>query len=271
MIRGENTAGRRGGAPARDSGVPPEPEYLAAVEAKLSELAGTPLILSPRDWERVRRWRARAIPIEVVRRALDDVLGGDRERNNDAAIRSPRSLAYCERAVEQRFQSQRDGAIGRRGAPPPRPSRVRTALSALARQALAAALAASRSAPPAPALAAPLRALAAALRSASRAAGGEDPLRAVAPLLIQAEEDLHAGFRLALGESWETICDAERLRLGETLARMTPQAARRTTEASALRRLREQLAVPAFDPAALHARLGARGAAAARRPRPAGA
>lgn len=284
------TSGRRAGAPT--PGLPPESEYVAAIEARLSELASAPLILSPRDWERVRGWYRRAIPIEVVLRALTDALGrpaalsppapaespatskARRRRGARAAAdieggfpglhRRPYSLAYCERAVEQRWKSQREGAVGRSTPSGPGSARVRSVVHELAREVVAAARTA-RLNPSHRSLAPILRGLAGRLRTAARTLGaGADPVGEAAAALLQTEAVLHIDLRTALAGEWDRLCEEEGRRLGARLAHMNRAAARTTIEASVLRRTRAELGIPPIDPGALHARLLSRSAGRAR-------
>jgi hypothetical protein len=244
---------------------PDEPGYLAAVEARLAELAGAPLVLSTRDWERVRRWRQRGIPLAVVLRSLGDVLGG---RPPEEAPERARSLAYCERAVEQRWKSAREGQVGRpaRHAVAPA-SRLRAALRSLARDAAGAACRAALPGSGVAAAAAPLRRAAERLRAAARALPPQgDPMEKISAAVLEADAALRRDLRSALGPEWERRLVDERHRLGARLHSMTPAAARTTLEAAALARLRRELGVPAFDPGALHARL--QGAPRARLTRP---
>jgi hypothetical protein len=225
---------------------------MAAVEERLAEMRGAPLVLSSRDWERVRRWRERGIPLTVVLRALGDVLGPSTAPEGGGPPRL-RPLAYCERAVEQRWKSQRDGVVGKSGAARPTPARLRTALRGMAREAHAAARHARKSAP---ALARPLVDLALRLRDiAGRITLETDPLQAASPLLLQAETDLRAALRGVLAETWESLVRRERERLAGRLQHMSLEAARATAESALVARLRRELGVPTFDPGALHARL----------------
>jgi hypothetical protein len=266
----------------RQPDLPPEAAYVAAIEARLSELSNAPLILSPRDWERVRGWYRRAIPLDVVLRALSDALarppappshpapataaaspGRSRRRvfADDAGSafpglhRRPYSLAYCERAVEQRWKSHREGGVGRDTAAGPAPARVRSALHELAREVTAAARTAR--ADPSRRPAAPvLRALAGRLRTAARSVRTDaDPFAGTAAALLQADAALRGDLRAALAGEWETRCDEEHRRLSPRLAHMNRDAARTTIEAAALQRSLTELGVPPIDPGALQARL----------------
>ncbi|MEE9219117.1 MAG: hypothetical protein V3U98_08610, partial [Acidobacteriota bacterium] len=131
--------------PAESTPLPPEADYVGEVEAKLAGLRGAPLVLSTRDWERVRGWRRQGIPLPVVLRALMDVLGERRSGEHANLELQPRSLAYCERAVQQRWSSQREAWVGRSSPANAVPGRLRSALHAVARQVEAAAHRARRS------------------------------------------------------------------------------------------------------------------------------
>lgn len=237
---------------------PPETEYLAAIEARLSELARAPLILSTRDFERVRGWRERGVPLEVVLRAMGDVLGRPRDGGEGERAARAYSLAYCERAVEQRFKAQREGAVGRAGAPAPGAARIAGALRALAREVRQAAARALRRSPAGNTLARDLRALAARLGAAARGLrSAPEPLAAATSALLSAEADLRASLRQALGGDLDRLAAQEGRRLAGRLASMTPQAAVATIQASLLQRLRQELGVPALDAGSLNARLHA--------------
>jgi hypothetical protein len=234
--------------------LPDEVDYLAAVEARLAELARAPLVLSTRDWERVRRWRQRGIRLQVVLRSLGDVLGG---RQEGEAPERVRSLAYCERAVEQRWKAAREGRVGRPARHAVAPAaRLRATLRALAAETSAAARRAALSGSGLAAAAASLRRAAERLRRAARSLPRQgDPLEGVSAAVLEAEAFLRRDLRAALGAEWARREGEERRRLGARLVSMTARAAGATLEAATLAHLRRDLGVPAFDPGALHARL----------------
>jgi hypothetical protein len=234
----------------RPPDLPPEPEYVSEVEARIAELRGAPLVLSTRDWERVRGWRRQGIPLPVVLRALDDALRPGSEEEYPERL-PPRSLAYCERAVQQRWKAKREAWVGRDGTSTPPPRRVRTALNALARQIDAAAGKLRRG--PNAALVTALRETAVTLRElARRSTGSVNPFEELAPALRGAESALQQRLRAALGDDWRRLCARERERLENRLGNMSPAAANATVEAAVLRRLRQELGVPGFDLSAVH-------------------
>jgi hypothetical protein len=71
--------------------------YFLAIEDHFVRLRGAPLLLSPADWQVARRWHRQGIPLELVRRALEEVFARRRERAAKGRISS---LRYCAPAVE---------------------------------------------------------------------------------------------------------------------------------------------------------------------------
>ncbi|HLX08197.1 MAG TPA: hypothetical protein VKY89_10095 [Thermoanaerobaculia bacterium] len=71
--------------------------YFLAIEDHFVRLRGAPLLLSPADWQAARRWHRQGIPIELVRRAIEEVFARRRERGAKGRISS---LRYCAPAVE---------------------------------------------------------------------------------------------------------------------------------------------------------------------------
>ena len=81
---------------------PPVPDgYFQAVERAFLELRGGGLVLSPADWDLVRRWAERGIPLE-------DVLSGIRAAfSGKIRVSSRMPLGECARAVEAAFDARR--------------------------------------------------------------------------------------------------------------------------------------------------------------------
>jgi len=71
--------------------------YFLAIEDHFVRLRGAPLLLSPADWQVARRWHQQGIPLELVRRALEEVFARRRERGAKGRISS---LRYCAPAIE---------------------------------------------------------------------------------------------------------------------------------------------------------------------------
>lgn len=105
--------------------------YFQAVEEIFVRLRGAPLLLSPADWQVARRWHREGIPLDLVRRALEEVFEKRKERGAKGKISS---LRYCAPAVEAAWSEQRElVAPGERlEAPPFDPSaRLRNLAAAL--------------------------------------------------------------------------------------------------------------------------------------------
>jgi hypothetical protein len=123
--------------------------YFLAIEDHFVRLRGAPLLLSPVDWQTARRWHRQGIPLELVRRALEEVFARRRERGAKGRISS---LRYCAPAVEAAWvQHSELAAPGARSAPEafdaaarlaalaaalPETAELRTELASLARRGL---------------------------------------------------------------------------------------------------------------------------------------
>jgi len=91
-----------------------EVEFVRAVEERFRALRERPLILSPEDLARVVAWHRRGLPLFLVIDTLEDVF---REAAERRPPRRPRSLAYCEPAIEEAERDWREALVGRRDAP----------------------------------------------------------------------------------------------------------------------------------------------------------
>jgi hypothetical protein len=90
--------------------------YFQAVEEVFVRLRGAPLLLSPADWQVARRWHRDGVPLDLVRRALEEVFARRKERGAKGRISS---LRYCAPAVEAAWAELQDlTAPGRRAAAP---------------------------------------------------------------------------------------------------------------------------------------------------------
>jgi hypothetical protein len=90
--------------------------YFQALEEIFVELRGSPLLLSPADWQVARRWHQEGVPLELVRRTLEEVFAKRKERGAKGKISS---LRYCAPAVEAAWAELRDlTAPGDRAAAP---------------------------------------------------------------------------------------------------------------------------------------------------------
>ena len=79
--------------------------YFQAIEEIFVRLRGSPLLLSPADWQVARRWHRDGVPLDLVRRALEEVFAKRKERGAKGKISS---LRYCASAVEAAWEELRE-------------------------------------------------------------------------------------------------------------------------------------------------------------------
>lgn len=79
--------------------------YFQAIEEIFVRLRGAPLLLSPADWQVARRWHRDGVPLDLVRKALEDVFARRKERGAKGKISS---LRYCAPAVEAAWSELRE-------------------------------------------------------------------------------------------------------------------------------------------------------------------
>lgn len=79
-----------------------EHAYFRAIEDRFIELRGSPLLLSPADWQLARQWHEAGIPLQLVLDVLEQVFAGRKAR----AVRGKvQGLRYCAPAVEAAWAS----------------------------------------------------------------------------------------------------------------------------------------------------------------------
>ena len=96
--RGERAS--RGGERALDEG------YYEEVESYFVAQRGSPLFITPSEWDLVWRWEQLGIPLAVVKEGIDRVF----ERPKTAL--KPRRLGYCRQTVEAAFRRFRESSLG---------------------------------------------------------------------------------------------------------------------------------------------------------------
>jgi hypothetical protein len=79
--------------------------YFQAVEEIFVRLRGAPLLLSPQDWQVASRWHQEGVPLDLVRRVLEEVFAKRKERGTKGRINS---LRYCAPAVEAAWADLRE-------------------------------------------------------------------------------------------------------------------------------------------------------------------
>jgi hypothetical protein len=79
--------------------------YFQAIEEIFVALRGSPLLLSPADWQVARRWHQEGVPLDLIRGALQDVFARRKERGAKGKISS---LRYCAPAIEAAWADRRE-------------------------------------------------------------------------------------------------------------------------------------------------------------------
>lgn len=93
--------------------------YARAIEQSWERLCGRAVILSRRDWELVRDWCGRGIPLQLVEEAID-AAAERRAKGRTRESGPPRGLSYIAAAVEEAWTVVVEGRLGEGG--PERPA-----------------------------------------------------------------------------------------------------------------------------------------------------
>ena len=80
--------------------------YYAAVETHFVERRGSPLFITPHEWQLVWEWEQEGIPVRVVTEGIDRVF--ERPKTGQ----KPRKLSYCRQTVEAAYRRFREVALG---------------------------------------------------------------------------------------------------------------------------------------------------------------
>jgi len=87
-------------------GVPPRlATYAREIERLWNAMADGPGVLSPRDWERIRSWHDRGIPLQIVREAMESIA----ERRTRS--RASWNLSRVAPVVDEAWQVVLDGRL----------------------------------------------------------------------------------------------------------------------------------------------------------------
>lgn len=90
-------------------------EYFDEIEAHFAKRRGTQFIVTPKDWELMKKWSAEGIPLPIVIEAIDSVF----DRNEAKALnRKINSLSYCRHAVKELWTERRELQVGEGSATP---------------------------------------------------------------------------------------------------------------------------------------------------------
>jgi BirA family biotin operon repressor/biotin-[acetyl-CoA-carboxylase] ligase len=91
-----------------DSGRALEEDFYREVESYFVARRGSPLFITPSEWDLVWRWEQLGIPLAVVKEGIDRVF--DRPKT----LLKPRRLGYCRQTVEAAFRRFRESSLGGR-------------------------------------------------------------------------------------------------------------------------------------------------------------
>ena len=113
----------------------PQAEYSRAIEERYRQRRGSPLAISPADYDAIERWWSQGIPLWIVLESIDRAF---RPRGPSRETPRVRRLAYIEPDIEERYEAY----VGSRvDGPPPATGVVETTRSESAvRKAIATAL-----------------------------------------------------------------------------------------------------------------------------------
>ena len=79
-------------------------QYHTEIEDAFIHRRGKGLILTPKEWALIERWKEMGIPLQVVLGGIERVFARHEALPNPSGINS---LAYCQREVEAQFAEWR--------------------------------------------------------------------------------------------------------------------------------------------------------------------
>jgi BirA family biotin operon repressor/biotin-[acetyl-CoA-carboxylase] ligase len=82
--------------------------YYEEVESYFVSRRGSPLFITPSEWDLVWRWEQLGIPLAVVKEGIDRVF------ERPKTLSRPRRLGYCRQTVEAAFRRFREASLGGR-------------------------------------------------------------------------------------------------------------------------------------------------------------
>jgi len=79
--------------------------YFLAIEDVFLELRGSPLQLSPKDWQTAREWYEKTIPLELVERVVREIFERRKAKGQEDKVWT---LGHCKRAVHTAWRRQQE-------------------------------------------------------------------------------------------------------------------------------------------------------------------
>lgn len=84
-------------------------DYFEVIEAEFVRLRGKHLFVSPQDWALIESWKAAAVPVHVVLRAIKETFEKFKSNNRNGTISS---LSYCAPAVKEVYDQWLTSRVG---------------------------------------------------------------------------------------------------------------------------------------------------------------
>jgi len=99
--------------------MPKDDGYFSSIEEHFIRLRESPLLLSPKDWWLIHKWKEQGIPLSVVLQGLDRSF--ERFKKGAQKRRKINSIAYCAQEVLSAWEEYKESSIGKKkgGEPPP--------------------------------------------------------------------------------------------------------------------------------------------------------
>lgn len=86
--------------------------YLSEVSSLFLRRRGSPLNLSPLDWQTISEWELQGIPLHVVCRVINDVFD-KYEMLPKNKKRQIKSISYCAEEIEIAFENWLEMQVGK--------------------------------------------------------------------------------------------------------------------------------------------------------------
>ncbi len=80
--------------------------YFRAIEDLFIDLRGSPLMLSPKDWQIARDWYREGIPLDLVERTVRRIFASRKAKEDEGKHKKIWTLGYCKQSVKAAWRRQ---------------------------------------------------------------------------------------------------------------------------------------------------------------------
>jgi len=87
-------------------------DYFSSIEEHFVRLRVSPLLLSPKDWWLIQKWKEEGIPLSVVLQGLNRTF--EKFKKGAQKRRKINSIAYCAQEVLSAWEEHKESLIGKR-------------------------------------------------------------------------------------------------------------------------------------------------------------